>query len=111
MAVVVILPPSGALRMACYNQQESDLTLPLLPPAQRRGRAPITPLIGFRSALAVSRLSPSCPFRHGVRFLASVHHRLRLLTFPMRTAVLGTPHSSTAVRPETSQVPARSFCT
>ena len=43
MAVVVILPPSGALRMACYNQQESDLTLPLLPPAHGGGRAPISP--------------------------------------------------------------------
>src|SRR5262249_25248798 len=30
-----------------------------------------------------------------VRLLASVHHRLRLLTFPMRTTVL-TPHATAA---------------
>src|SRR5207253_6512932 len=47
----------------------------------------------------------------GVRLLVSVHHRLRLLTFPMRTAVLGTPHATTAARHEISQVPIRSFCT
>src|SRR5512144_79826 len=47
----------------------------------------------------------------GVRLLVSVHHRLRLLTFPMRTAVLGTQHSTTTVRHETSQVPMRSLCT
>src|SRR5204862_1565435 len=44
----------------------------------------------------------------GVRLLVSVHHRLRLLTFPMRTAVLGTPHATTAARHEISQVPIRS---
>src|SRR5262249_17322085 len=45
-----------------------------------------------------------------VRLLASVHHRLRLLTFPMRTTVL-TPHATAAARHETSQLPARSLCT
>jgi transposase len=46
----------------------------------------------------------------GVRLLGSVHHRLRLLAFPMRTAVLRT-HPTTTARPETSQVPVRSLCT
>jgi hypothetical protein len=45
-----------------------------------------------------------------VRLLVSVHHRLRLLAFPMRTAVL-TEHAPPAARPETSQVPTRSLCT
>ena len=43
-----------------------------------------------------------------VRLLVSVHHRLRLLTFPMRTVLL-TQHLT--ARPETSQVPMRSLCT
>src|SRR5262245_49310268 len=45
-----------------------------------------------------------------VRLLASVHHRLRLLTFPTRTAVL-TQHATATARPEISQVPMRSLCT
>ena len=45
-----------------------------------------------------------------VRLLVSVHHRLRLLTFPMRTAV-HKQHATTAARYEISQVPMRSFCT
>jgi hypothetical protein len=44
----------------------------------------------------------------GVRLLVSVHHRLWLLTFPMRTVPL-TQHLT--ARRETSQVPIRSFCT
>ena len=44
------------------------------------------------------------------RLLGSVHHRLRFLTFPMRTIVLRT-HSTPMARPETSQVPVRSLCT
>jgi len=47
----------------------------------------------------------------GVRLLGSVHHRLRLLAFPMRTAVLDTAHATATARPETSQVPMRSLCT
>src|ERR1043166_9862034 len=34
--------------------------------------------------------------------LVSVHHRLRLLVFPMRTAVLGTQHATATARHETS---------
>src|SRR6266550_6420836 len=45
-----------------------------------------------------------------VRLLVSVHHWLRLLAFPMRTAV-HTQHASTAARYEISQVPVRSLCT
>jgi len=45
-----------------------------------------------------------------VRLLGSVHHRLRLLAFPMRTAV-HTRHATTAARHEISQVPVRSLCT
>ena len=41
---------------------------------------------------------------------SSVHHRLRLLAFPMRTAILGT-HSTLTASHETSQLPMRSFCT
>src|SRR6266536_3178284 len=41
----------------------------------------------------------------GVRLLVPVHHRPRLLAFPMRTAGLGTHHSTTTARQETSQVP------
>src|SRR5437764_14851061 len=43
----------------------------------------------------------------GVRLLGSVHHRLRLLAFPMR-AGNGT---TVPVRPEISQLPIRSLCT
>ena len=39
-----------------------------------------------------------------VRLLGSVRHRLRLLAFPMRTAVLDT-HATAAARHEISQVP------
>src|SRR4030095_7292902 len=46
-----------------------------------------------------------------VRLLVPVHHRLRLLTFPMRTAVRDTQHATTTVRRELSQVPMRSLCT
>src|SRR5207244_11352739 len=46
----------------------------------------------------------------GVRLLVPVHHRLRLLTFPMRAAVLNTDRTLTAARHEISQVPTRSFC-
>src|SRR5213076_45244 len=45
-----------------------------------------------------------------VRLLVPVHHRLRLLVFPMRTIVLGT-HSTPMARPEISQLPMRSLCT
>src|SRR5262249_23846168 len=34
----------------------------------------------------------------GVRLLVPVHHRPRLLAFPMRTVVLGTHHSTTTAR-------------
>jgi hypothetical protein len=37
--------------------------------------------------------------RGEVRLLGSVHHRLRLLAFPMRTIVLGT-HSTPMARPQ-----------
>ena len=43
-------------------------------------------------------------------FAVSVHHRLRLLAFPMRTAVPARSTTATARR-EISQVPMRSFCT
>ena len=42
---------------------------------------------------------------------ARIDYRLRLLAFPMRAAVRSTPHSTTAARHETSQVPMRSLCT
>src|SRR3954470_14595750 len=45
-----------------------------------------------------------------VRLLVSVHHWLRLLAFPRRTAV-HTQHATTAARYEISQVPMRSLCT
>src|SRR3954466_1219020 len=45
-----------------------------------------------------------------VRLLVSVHHWLRLLAFPMRTAV-HTQHATTAAGYEISQVPVRSLCT
>src|SRR5437899_3806759 len=48
-----------------------------------------------------------------VRLLASVHHRLRLLTFPMRATVL-TPHPTTAASRHASPLPQRApspFCT
>ena len=45
-----------------------------------------------------------------VRLLVSVHHWLRLLAFPMRTAV-HTQHATTAAIHEISQVPVRSLCT
>jgi hypothetical protein len=45
-----------------------------------------------------------------VPLLVSVHHWLRLLAFPMRTA-LHTQHATTAARHEISQVPVRSLYT
>src|SRR3954469_3282238 len=42
-----------------------------------------------------------------VRLRGFVHHRLRFLTFPMRTEY----GRAAPVEPETSQVPMRSFCT
>ena len=44
----------------------------------------------------------------GVRLLVPVHHRLRLLAFPMRTVPLT---QFPTARHETSQLPMRSFCT
>src|SRR5712675_1392536 len=44
----------------------------------------------------------------GVRLLVPVHHRLRLLAFPMRTVPLT---QFPTARRETSQLPMRSFCT
>src|SRR6476620_12753484 len=43
----------------------------------------------------------------GVRLLVSVHHRLRLLAFPMRAG----SGNAAPVRHEISQLPMRSFCT
>ena len=42
-----------------------------------------------------------------VRLLGSVHHRLRLLTFPMRAG----SGNAVPVKPETSQLLTRSLCT
>src|SRR5262249_12390819 len=69
----------------------------------------VCPCRCLRSGLV--RLVRRLPSYYGqVRLLASVHHRLRLLTFPMRATVL-TPHATAAARHETSQLPVRSLCT
>src|SRR6266511_4855047 len=85
-----------------------------------RSAFPLVPALGsIDSAAAGSPADCSAAGRHfvrrlpsyygEVRLLGSVHHRLRLLAFPMRTIVLGT-HSTPMARPETSQLPMRSFC-
>ena len=66
-------------------------------PSSHFGRRGITPAFGYGaphpSAGGTSTLPIwALPSAHydGVRLLVPVHHRLRLLAFPMRTAVLGT---------------------
>jgi len=56
-----------------------------------------------RRSLRFVRRLPS--YYGGVRLLVSVHHRLRLLTFPMRAG----NGNAVPVRPETSQLPMRSL--
>src|SRR4051794_230654 len=69
---------------------------PLRPPLQTPPQGAFLALfVGFTATM--TRSDFSCP-----------HHRLRLLTFPMRTVPL-TQHLT--ARPETSQVPMRSLCT
>src|SRR6266702_8973773 len=82
---------------------------------------PICALRSTDSAAADSSADCSAAGRHfvrrlhsyydGVRLLVPVHHRLRLLAFPMRTAVLYERNSTTTARHETSQLPMRSLCT
>ena len=84
---------SGSGSGACFAGPHSPWSPPLAPPTPRR------------SLRFVRRL----PSYYGmVRLLVSVHHRLRLLTFPMRTVPL-TQHLT--ARRETSQLPMRSLCT
>ena len=62
---------------------------PLVPALGSTGSAAFAPADRLRSRLFrfVRRLHS---YYGGVRLLVSVHHRLRLLAFPMRTAVLST---------------------
>src|SRR6266542_586068 len=87
-----------------------SLRAPRTEPYVRLARIPLGPHPSLhqlrRGLLRFVRRLPS--YYGGVRLLGSVHHRLRLLTFPMRTIVLGT-HSTPMARPETSQLPMRSF--
>src|SRR6516165_7719903 len=83
-------------------------------PSPHFGQRGITPAFGYGaphlSAGGTSTLPIwALPSAHygGVRLLGSVHHRLRLLAFPMRA----DNGSTVAVKPETSQLPMRSFCT
>ena len=84
-------------------------------PSSHFGQRGITPAFGYGaphlSAGGTSTLPiwalPSAHYDE-VRLLVSVHHRLRLLTFPMRTVLL-TQHLT--ARYEISQVPMRSLCT
>ena len=86
-------------------------------PSSHFGQRGITPAFGYGaphlSAGGTSTLPiwalPSAHYDE-VRLLVSVHHWLRLLAFPMRTAV-HTQHATTAARYEISQVPVRSLCT
>ena len=83
-------------------------------PSARFGQRGITPAFGY-STPHLSAGGTSTPMIHAlpsahygeVRLLGFVHHRLRFLTFPMRTGY----GSAAPVEPETSQVPMRSFCT
>ena len=81
------------------------------------GSEPGTCLIGPRSPRSLPFAPPTPPqirfvrwlrsYYDRVRLLGSVHHRLRLLTFPMRAGKGNT----VPVRPEISQLPMRSFYT
>src|SRR5438093_4183996 len=86
------------------------LAFPLVPALRSTSSAAICP--ADASAVGSLRFVRRLHHYYGeVRLLVSVHHRLRLLAFPMRTAVLGTAHATTAARYEISQVPMRSLCT
>src|SRR5437667_7517592 len=94
---------SDTLIRLCARHVLCWLTFPLVPA-----------LRSIDSAAADSAADCSAAGRHivrrlpsyygEVRLLVPVHHRLRLLVFPLRTIVLGT-HSTPMPRPEISQLP------
>ena len=63
---------------------------------------------GHKVTMAVREPTSSKVIELKKRPLVPVHHRLRLLTFPMRTI---PSHSTLTVRHETSRLPMRSLCT
>ena len=82
---------SGSESGTCLVGPHSPWSLSLAPPTPLR----IAPLCSSASQL----------LRQGL--LGSVHHRLRLLTFPMRAG----SGSAVPISPEISQLPMQSFCT
>src|ERR1700751_2713736 len=109
------LPPlvcDGEAAFAAFRMRSSacDTAYPVLCPVRALlVRIPLGPhpsLHRLRGGLL--RFVRRLPSYYGeVRLLASVHHRLRLLTFPMRAGNGG----AVPVRPEISQLPMRSLCT
>jgi hypothetical protein len=103
--------PQSQSRLAAFLQglQQSAGAMAALCGSTRAG-APAIPTIFERSAAepaeprALRLVRRLHGYYGGVRLPASVHHRLRLLAFPMRTAVLDT-HATAAARHEISQVP------
>src|SRR5215204_5598359 len=88
---------------ACFVGAHSPWPPPFAPPTPLRSPPQTPPQ--WASFRFVRRLH--CYYDE-VRLLVSVHHRLRLLTFPMRTVPLTQRRTA---RRETSQVPMRSLCT
>src|SRR5262249_28996476 len=98
-----------------YALQPLFHVLPVLRPARGSlARIPLGPrpwLHRLRCVRPLRRSLCSARFRFvrrlhryygGVRLLVPVHHRLRLLAFPMRTVVLDTAHETTTVGHEIS---------
>ena len=88
---------SDTLTRFCARHVLCWPAFPLVPVLGSTGSAAFAPALfaGFTATMTESDFS--CP----------VHHRLRLLAFPMRAG----NGSAAPVRPETSQLPMRSFCT
>src|ERR1700756_1981800 len=108
-------PPLITARYFSSDPSDSgSLRTPCPPPACAVGRQGITPAFGYSAPHpsaegTLTLLTHALPSTHydRVRLLGSVHHRLRLLTFPMRAG----SGSAVPVRSEISQLPVQSFCT
>src|SRR5208282_5582737 len=101
-------PQSITARYFSSNPSDSgSLRTPCPPPRYPAGRRGITPAFGYSAPHpsaegTLTLLIHALPSAHydGVRLLGLVHHRLRLLVFPMRTCGI-RPQA----KPETSRFP------
>ena len=91
---------AGAESSACFAGPHSPWSPPFAPPSPPR----LTPPRMLRSGRRFVRRLHS--YYGGARLLVPVHHRLRLLAFPMRTV----PLTDTDGQTRDSQLPMRSFC-